>query len=196
MDRLDLQLLKEQLDYHNYLLKKSILGSLYRKYILHPYIDNFVKGLFCDVGCGVGDYLIASRHHGIGIDINPYNVEYVKTLGHSAVLIDTDGRFPLSTNSVDSVVIDNVIEHLYNPDSVLQESVRILKPGGIIVILVPCLKGYSRDKTHVQYYDRSAIKSILIRYGFRIVVSRYIPLPLEWAGRVLGVQSLLVQAMI
>ena len=55
-------------------------------------------------------------------------------------------------SSVDIILLCEVIEHIYNPDKVLEECNRILKPGGKIVITTPNL---------VSWYNR-----ILLLLGF------------------------------
>lgn len=58
----------------------------------------------------------------------------------------------LASSSVDIILLCEVIEHIYNPDNVLEECNRILKPGGKIVITTPNL---------VSWYNR-----ILLFLGF------------------------------
>ena len=45
-------------------------------------------------------------------------------------------KIPFPDDSFD-VIYNKVLEHLSNPDKFLTEAFRILKPGGIIISLVP-----------------------------------------------------------
>jgi SAM-dependent methyltransferase len=44
---------------------------------------------------------------------------------------------PISTNSVDNVLLLDVLEHLSKPEACIREIERILKPGGRLTIQVP-----------------------------------------------------------
>ena len=62
--------------------------------------------------------------------------------------------YPFKTNSVDYVLMDNVLEHLDNPVKVIEELYRITKPSGHIKIIVPfynCHHAYA-DITHKSFY--------------------------------------------
>ncbi len=52
---------------------------------------------------------------------------------------DLEKPLPIATQSYDHVLLINVLEHIFNYKELLQESVRVLKPGGTIVIIVPFL---------------------------------------------------------
>lgn len=46
---------------------------------------------------------------------------------------------PLPDISVDGIVIDKVMEHVYNPPAVVKEISRLLKPGGTVYLATPFL---------------------------------------------------------
>ena len=76
------------LDYFNYLRKRSILGLIYRKYYLYPVLQKQLKGNVLDLGCGVGDYLKFNRD-AIGVDVNKENIKYLNSINVKALcLID------------------------------------------------------------------------------------------------------------
>jgi SAM-dependent methyltransferase len=65
---------------------------------------------------------------------------------------------PFPNNSMDGVVVWDVLEHTNNPAKILQEIYRVLKPGGIAHIIVPNPEAYTRgsdkdtynrDKSHI-----------------------------------------------
>jgi SAM-dependent methyltransferase len=54
----------------------------------------------------------------------------------------------LLDNSVDSVICNAVLEHVYSPERVVAEMVRVLKPGGMLYAEVPFMfffHGYPND---------------------------------------------------
>jgi SAM-dependent methyltransferase len=65
--------------------------------------------------------------------IDPTRVELIQVL-------DGDPSIPLDDNSVEHINCGGVLHHVSNPGAVLAELVRVLKPGGMAVVMV-----YNRD---------------------------------------------------
>lgn len=55
------------------------------------------------------------------------------------IVHDLEHPIPLADASYDGALLINVLEHVFNYRQLLQESVRILRPGGTVVIVVPFL---------------------------------------------------------
>jgi 2-polyprenyl-3-methyl-5-hydroxy-6-metoxy-1,4-benzoquinol methylase len=53
-----------------------------------------------------------------------------------------DGGLPVATGAADVVIMSEVIEHLVDTDSVLDEVRRILKPGGSLLLSTPNLAAW------------------------------------------------------
>jgi len=54
------------------------------------------------------------------------------------VTADIDRNYlPAINGSFDLVIIDNVIEHMYDPRRVLEECIRVLKKGGVLAVMTP-----------------------------------------------------------
>lgn len=98
-----------------------------------------------DIGCGVGAVLgvLAQAFKGLrlaGIDIEPKQVAaaraHLAALGHpDADLRAGDAsRLPWPDHTFDHVYMMWFIEHLSDPQPILREALRVLKPGGTITI--------------------------------------------------------------
>jgi len=63
------------------------------------------------------------------------------------VIRDIRKPFPWGDGSVDMIYTSNVIEHLEKRDgeNCLRECARVLRPGGVLRVVVPNLTGYVRD---------------------------------------------------
>jgi SAM-dependent methyltransferase len=96
-----------------------------------------------NIGCGV-DY----REGWFNVDVTP---EVKTDLCHS---LDTT-PWPIPDNTFDEVLMQGVLEHLYNTIPVVKEIHRILKPGGVWRGSMPyCFSMFAfRDPTHVRYFD-------------------------------------------
>ncbi len=167
--------------YHEYLLTRSRLGHLYRSYVLYPKVVRYLEGRTLDVGCGIGD-LCLFRENTVGCDVNPYNVNHCKERGVKEAYLIEDG-FPFPEKAFDSVLLDNVLEHLEEPSIVLDEVRRVLKDGGRFVVGVPGEKGYASDPDHKVFYDKEGLRALMKSYGFREETTFCTPVDLKFLSK-------------
>jgi len=73
---------------------------------------------------------------------------------------------PLDDNSVDIVLIFNLLEHIYNDSALIKEMKRVLRGGGEVVGSVPFLVGYHADPHDYWRYTSESLKKIFSYYGF------------------------------
>jgi len=151
-------------NYFEYLKTRSKLAHLYRRNVVYPGINGFLNGKVLDIGCGIGDFL-SFRKNTIGADVNPFIVDYCNGLGYEAHLIK-NGVFPFQNNTFEGAVLDNVLEHLVDPQSTLTEISRILKHKGRLVIGVPGILGYQKDDDHKVFYEENEMIELLAKCGF------------------------------
>lgn len=165
-------------EYHKHLLKKSSIGRLYRKYYLFRRISKHLTGLCLDVGCGTGDFVLF-RQRTIGADINPFNIELLKSSGREASLI-TNNKLDFSSNFFDSVLLDNVLEHIEYPDDLILEILRVLKPDGTLLVGVPGILGFNTEVDHKIYYDLKTLEHLFTKHKFELRYHFYTPFQFEY----------------
>ena len=165
-------------EYLKYLRTRSTWGRLYRTHWLYPRLSRSLKGLVLDIGCGIGDMLVF-RPGTVGADVNPYIVESNKQQGLDVHLI-VDGNLPFSDVVFDTVIMDNVLEHISEPQALLAEVRRVLKPGAIFLVGVPSRKGFLADPDHKVFYDQAALEACLNNCGFCIQDSFWMPFRWKW----------------
>lgn len=183
----------DNLEYYNYLLGISKLGSFYRRFYLYPKVVSILRSnSILDVGCGLGGFLdFVNSPEASGLDINPLLVKHVQDLGHNCFELLPNGTFPLSDDSFSSIFCDQVLEHLSDPVTLLTECRRVLKPQSVCVFGVPSIRGYRKDPSHEIFYDYKSLIRLLSSY-FEILDYFYAPIPLAFFGKFLGFQSLYV----
>jgi SAM-dependent methyltransferase len=98
--------------------------------------------LILDAGCGNG--WLASRYKGlhtvVGLELADANLVRIHALGILAVKCNLDAPpLPFADGSFDTVVCSETLEHIFAPDLLLAEIVRVLKPGGRAILTVPNL---------------------------------------------------------
>jgi 2-polyprenyl-3-methyl-5-hydroxy-6-metoxy-1,4-benzoquinol methylase len=95
-------------------------------------------GLLVDVGCGTGalrDFIGTRVDRYVGVDI----VRYEDFPGGAEFLqVDLEtGRVPLPDGAADVVASVETIEHLENPRAFFRVLVRLVRPGGWLVVTTP-----------------------------------------------------------
>lgn len=171
-------------NYFSYLTKRSLTGELYRRFYLYPRLARRLQGLTLDLGCGLGDFL-RFRPRTIGVDINPRAVAFCRERGLDAQMMQPD-RLPLDDASFDSILLDNVLEHIAEPLPILAEIRRTLKPGGRLLVGVPGLRGWESDADHKVFYSETQLVETLSTLGFTAAETFYSPLwRSQWLSRVL-----------
>lgn len=162
------------LEYSQYLQKRSVMGGFYRHHILYPRIAKMLKGnRVLDLGCGIGDFL-KFYPAATGVDVNPCNIAICKSYGLNVHHMDFD-KIPFGNNSFDSVLMDNVLEHILNPKPLLSEIKRVLTPSGHLIVGVPGLAGQISDADHKVYYDDNKLEMLALQEGFTIHKRFYAP---------------------
>ncbi|MFE0130099.1 class I SAM-dependent methyltransferase [Streptomyces sp. NPDC059037] len=101
-----------------------------------------------DIGCGDGTAAAAAApflagHRVIGVDWSQDALK--RAHSHLSYVVRgelTDGGLPFADGSADAVLFSEVIEHLVDPDSALDELRRVLRPGGHLMLSTPNLAAW------------------------------------------------------
>lgn len=168
-------------EYFEYLKGRSRLGLFYRKHLLYPRLSRELSRHVLDIGCGVGDFL-AYRPGTTGVDINPQLVEFCTSRGLNARVMSPD-KLPFDDTSFDSMILDNVLEHIADPQQLLKEIWRVMRPNGQLVVGVPGLRGYASDPDHKIYYSEKDLTQLFISNGWDLRKSFATPVRSTWLDK-------------
>tara|TARA_B100000780_G_scaffold273337_1_gene236787 strand:+ start:754 stop:1461 length:708 start_codon:yes stop_codon:yes gene_type:complete len=156
-------------------------------YISEKYLDSSHKKLL-DLGCGRGDQLRAFAALGYEVS-GADNAESAKEFcePHSVEVLNIlDSKLDLEDGSIDVVFSKSVIEHLSQPEMLLKEAMRVLRPGGKIVVMCPSWVHmgwgpFYQDHTHVTPFTKPSLRDILKLSGFcNVEVKHFRQLPITW----------------
>jgi SAM-dependent methyltransferase len=174
--------------YFEQLKKRLPISYWYRYAWLYPRLSRHLQGRVLDVGCGLGD-MVRYRPGTVGVDVNPKAVEYCRTRGLDVRPMQPD-LLPFEARSFDGVVLDNVLEHLEHPETLLSEIRRLLRPQGICVVGVPGRCGYAWDPDHKRFYDEAGLNACLAQAGFACKRLIHTPFRSSWLDAHLRIYAL------
>ena len=163
-------------EYHDFLQKRTFKSKIYRKYWLYPKLCKFLTGTALDIGPGIGDF-VKFRPNTIGVDINPDNVQWCQSQGLDIRLMDIN-ILPFKDKEFDSINMDNVLEHIEDPELILSEMDRVLKDNGILIIGVPGTLGFTTAPDHEVYYSKEDLIKTFVNRGYK--VQNVFAIPIEW----------------
>lgn len=164
---------------------QQLCNYISEKYLLKK---SGVKGKrLLDVGSGKGNHLVGFSRLGFesyGLDKRDECVDILEKFDIQSCDIENE-PFPYMDDFFDVVYSKSVLEHVINTDNFLSESLRVLKPGGIVVFMTPDWKSQHEyfwdDYTHVKAFTRKSLQNALIINGFEKVNCEYfLQLPIVW----------------
>jgi len=169
-----------------YRIKKYIRQQMFNPTIAGAFINPFYfarKGLYkamsrfvpklqgkiLDVGCGQKPY----QHLCDAKKVSEYiGLEIDSTENRTNKQADYfyDGKnFPFENREFDSVMTNQVLEHVFNPDEFLAEINRILKPEGLLLLTVPFVWDEHEQPFDYARYSSFGLKHLLQKQGFEII---------------------------
>ena len=136
--------------------------SLFRKLTYIKLSQVKLTGAVLDVG-GVKD----AEYHKIINGKSVFTTANIDESTHPDILIDLEGsRLPIENETYDSVILINLLEHIYNYNFLIKESSRILKQNGKIVIVVPFLYYVHSSPNDYFRYTKQALEMIMKENSF------------------------------
>lgn len=160
--------LADQVNRHSYLAAADPSAPLRQD--LADFVE-FVPselGRVLEVGSGFGQlarHLAPRASFYVGLDL----VAVGLAATGRGVLADAH-HLPFAAAAFDTVVANNSLEHLYDPVTALGEAVRVLRPGGSVLALLPLdfLEAGHRLPAHLWKADQRSVELAAAAVGLRI----------------------------
>jgi 2-polyprenyl-3-methyl-5-hydroxy-6-metoxy-1,4-benzoquinol methylase len=131
----------------------------------------FSKGEYIlDLGCATGNFLSVDPERITGMDSDIDCINICNEKGLKVYYSDLNHRLLIKDERYDAVNCRYIIEHLEKPLDILKECYRVLRPGGLIVVITdkPSYEFWN-DHTHKRPYTKIAVRKLLADAGFRII---------------------------
>lgn len=181
-----------------YTFKKCYFSDYQAEYIKSNL--NLSGRKILDLGCGDGRIgtMFVGNNDVYGIDLSECAVQRAQEKGITAQVGDICSKLPFKGGDFDVVLLIEVIEHVFDPLSLLSESYRILKKGGIFICTIPnagtiinrlhfLLTGVFKDYTarfnvlypdfcfteHIRVFSPKIMKKLLKYYNFKVIRADY-----------------------
>jgi SAM-dependent methyltransferase len=149
-----------------------------------------------DVGSGRGEFVRAAQLEGltdvVGVEFSPHMVEDAqRVLGVHLVCSTLEEYAQANERLFDAVILSAVIEHVYDPDTLMRSVANSIRPGGVVYIDTPREPNlrtyvgntfnwarrtravYNLSPTwppfHVFGFNPRALRALLSKHGFQII---------------------------
>lgn len=133
-----------------------------------------------DAGCGTGYNLSwLRRHYGAavtGFDFSPHALNFCRMRGERTIVRSDAVSLPFPGNTYDLIICFDVITHLKNESgraAALSEFLRVLKPGGCLMIRVPAYRllrsGHDTAVMVHHRFGRRELGTAVASAGFKLL---------------------------
>jgi SAM-dependent methyltransferase len=142
-----------------YFARRELFAAVSR---LAPEID----GRVLDIGCGTRPYesLVTARQY-VGLEVDtPEN----RRIGKADCFYD-GRRLPFPDGSFDSVICNQVLEHIFSPDAFVTEIARVLRTRGRLLLTVPFVWDEHEQPQDFGRYSSFGLAALLTRNGFEVL---------------------------
>ena len=147
-----------------YLIRRDLYKALAQ------YALEIKGGVLLDFGCGAKPYQhLFDVDEYIGLDMeNPGHLHLTE-----AVDVFYDGKtIPFKENYFDAGLASEVLEHVFDPDQILSELHRVLKPEARMIFTVPFAWNEHEMPYDYARYSQGGFTALLERNGFEVIRSQ------------------------
>lgn len=140
--------------------------------IVRDYADKEIL----DLGCG--NCALLTKLASKGIKIKGIDASAFRVLKHQKDKKDMyfalAEYLPLDNESVDVIISQEVLEHVFDIEQVLAEMQRVLRKNGKIFIQVP-YKNLVESTNHLRLFSKESLHNLITKNGFEVLSCKLVP---------------------
>ena len=166
-------------DFQKDTLERLSYVDKYNKWIVSKF-ESFLKGSILELGAGLGNItfeILARGHKILPTDIDRHFLNSLRKINPKACYLNIQDVNPKTYGRFETIIVINVIEHIKDDNIAFRNIYKLLKKGGVLVVLVPAHKNlfgsYDRLAKHCRRYTKSELESKLKREGFKTLSISY-----------------------
>lgn len=164
-------------------LKNYLYNYLERKRAINRALARAVRGRVLEVGSGLSP-IVTDRDDVIYSELSFRAMQTLKRVQGRGRYVVADGtRLPFAADALDQVICSEVLEHVEDDQTAIDELARVLKPGGTAYITVPHRRAYfAADDRYVRHFRRYEIEEMrgkLAHAGLDLARTKKVLGPLE-----------------
>lgn len=154
-----------------------------------------------DIGCGNGLFTQAFSDLGMNVYGLDTSRESEIILGNHFKVCDLSKKsYPFEDGSFDFIFSKSVVEHLREPDILIDEAYRLLKSGGIFICMTPSWKhsykeAFYIDHTHITPFTRHSLETACELSGFKSRCEYFYQLPLLWKYPIFNIGRVILNVL-
>lgn len=185
--------------FEHYPMKRS-------RYSSYQYLLSWIgkRQQVLDIGCGEGFFakeVIEAGNSVVGIDALPCPKHRHLFDAYACANLDQgllEAQAALGSGRFSRILLQDVLEHVRDPTSLLKESRQYLAPGGLLLISLPNVANITvrlsllfgrfkytergiLDRTHLRFFTRRTAREMIESAGFEIVREGATVMPIELA---------------
>lgn len=141
-----------------------------------------MDGTVADVGAGYGTFCEALKEQGgfkrvLAVELSPNAAKACRERGIETVEAPIEEA---DLGGCDVITAFELIEHLFAPGDFLTGCRRALRPGGLLILTTPNIRGFDllmlgeksgniAGPSHLNYFHEASLRGLVVRHGFEVI---------------------------
>ncbi len=135
------------------------------------YSSKFSKGTVIDIGCGkkpYETYFKTGSENYYGIDYPDYSISQKFNMDICADI----QRLPIKNSIADTIICNQVLEHVPDTDILFFEINRVLNKDGVLILTVPFFWGLHEEPRDYYRFTKYGLANYCMKYGLSVIEIR------------------------